>query len=105
ARQRTDARLSQKGTYIEAENGQLEGGFVIEDDALVSGGRFISPTVGQPSEDVPGPARARYELTATETGAYQIWGRIHGPDLSQNRLWIQVDQQVWYKWRITTGDE
>jgi hypothetical protein len=98
-----DADVSQ-GRYLEAESGALTGAFVIGDDAAASGGHFISPSAGEAAEDAPGPARAQYELFADQTGTYRVWGRIHAQNISENRFWIQVDDQGWYKWRITTGD-
>jgi hypothetical protein len=99
-----DAGPMSLGRYIEAERGTLTGAFAIGDDDAASGGRFISPQAGASSEDEPGPARAVYELTASKEGTYRVWGRIHSQNISENRLWIQVDDGQWYKWRITTGD-
>jgi hypothetical protein len=92
------------GQYLEAESGVLSGGFVIGADPLASAGRFVTPAVGAPSEDAPGPARAVYALRARATGTYVIWGRIHDQDLEQNRFFFQLDDGDWIKWRITTGD-
>jgi hypothetical protein len=33
-----------------------------------------------------------------------IWGRLRAPDALHNRLWIQVDDGPWRKWRLSTGD-
>jgi hypothetical protein len=99
-----DAMPASLGRYIEAESGALTGSFAIRDDGAASGGRFISPEVGASSEDAAGPAQARYELTARLEGTYFVWGRIQSQNISENRLWVQVDDGDWYKWRITTGD-
>lgn len=98
-----DASPPNLGRYIEAESGTLSG-FAIFDDETASEGRYIAPNTGTSSEDAAGPARARYELKADQDGTYLVWGRIHSQNISENRLWIQVDDGDWYKWRITTGD-
>jgi hypothetical protein len=99
-----DARAPSLGRYIEAESGTLTGAFTILDDQTASDGRYVSPNAGESSEDGPGSAQARYELVADEEGTFLVWGRIHSQNISENRLWIQVDDGDWYKWRITTGD-
>ncbi len=99
--QSSDASL---GVYIEAESGTLSGGFVIDSDAKASAGHLITPAVGMTSEDVPGPARAEYELNARATGTYVVWARVHHQDLDQNRFFFQMDGGDWIKERITTGD-
>jgi hypothetical protein len=92
------------GTYLEAEDGALSGGFAVESDPLASAGRFITPAVGMTSEDAPGPARAAYTLNAATAGSYVIWGRVHDQDIEHNRFFVQIDGGAWIKWRITTGD-
>ncbi|HEX4336606.1 MAG TPA: hypothetical protein VH062_11870 [Polyangiaceae bacterium] len=92
------------GRYLEAEEGTLSGGFVVSDDRAASGRLFIHSETGESAEDAPGSARALYDLVATETGMYLVWGRIHAQDISVNRFWVQVDDGTFYKWRITTGD-
>jgi hypothetical protein len=99
-----DASQESKGQYVEAELGALSGGFVVGHNAAASSGRFIYPHVGSDSEDEPGTARAEYALEAAVAGTYRLWGRIHGQDLGRNRFWAQIDDEGWYKWRITTGD-
>ena len=49
------------GFYVEAESGELSGGFTIESDLTASGERCIVPPAG-PSGGMPGPARARYTV-------------------------------------------
>ena len=98
----TDAAAA--GLYIEAESGTLSGGFAIGEDATASGGHVIYSKVGSSSDTVPGPARATYELVADVAGDYVVWGRLHTQNIYQNRLWFQVDDGDWVKWRITTGD-
>ena len=93
------------GRYIEAEDGQLSGGFLIGADSTASGGHFIYSNAGATFDSAPGgDAHAQYELTAVTTGTYLIWGRIHGQDIDRNRFWFQVDGGTWTEWRITTGD-
>ncbi len=92
------------GTYLEAENGTLSGGFAIGSDQTASAGRFISAAVGSTSDDAPGPARASYDLEAKVAGTYLIWGRIHNQTIYENRFFFQVDDGAWIKWRITSGD-
>ena len=92
------------GLYLEAEEGQLSGGFTIGSDPSASGGRCIDPPAGSRSLDQPGAARARYAFNTTTPGRYLVWGRIHSPDALRNTFWIEVDGGTFYLWRITTGD-
>jgi hypothetical protein len=92
------------GAYIEAEDGELSGGFTIGSDPAASGEAYIAPPAGVLSDDVPGSALARYTFNAPRAATYIIWGRIHSPDAVTNRFWFQVDGGTWYKWRISVGD-
>jgi len=95
---------SPSGIYLEAESGQLSGGFTIGNDATASGGQFIAPPAGPANDQTPGAARALYQIVITTPGTYTIWGRIQTPDTGHNRFWVQVDGDSWYLWRITTGE-
>jgi hypothetical protein len=92
------------GLYLEAEDGELSGGFTIVDDPTASNGQGIAPPVGVASLDQPGQARARYTFNITTPATYLVWGRIHSPDAIHNTFWIQLDGATWYHWRITTGE-
>jgi len=92
------------GIYLEAESGELSGGFTIGDDPLASNGQFILPPVGVASDNQPGLARASYQVDIATAGRYIIWGRIHSPDAVHNHLWFQVDGGTWHLWRIATGE-
>lgn len=92
------------GHYLEAESGELSGGFEAVDDGTASGERYLSVPTGMKSEDEPGEARALYELSVRTPGTYRIYGRIRSPDASHNRFWIRVDDGEWFKWRISVGD-
>jgi len=90
--------------YLEAESGQLSGGFTIGADPSTSGGRYLQPPVGVTAMTQPGSARALYSVAIPTAATYIIWGRIHSPDAHHNTFWIQVDGGAWYLWRIATGD-
>jgi hypothetical protein len=92
------------GFYLEAEDGELSGGFTIGQDPTASNGKFLAPPAGVNALDQPGDARARYVFNITSPGQYLIWGRIHSPDAIHNTFWIQVDGATWYHWRLTTGE-
>jgi len=93
------------GFYIEAESGQLTGGFTVLADSSAFGGRAIEPPAGVSSPpNTPGSARAVYELSLTRPGSYIIWGHIHSPDTAHNTVWVQVDGGAWHLWRISTGE-
>ncbi|HEY2735000.1 MAG TPA: hypothetical protein VGI70_13485 [Polyangiales bacterium] len=94
---------SATGQYLEAEDGDLRGGFVSQDDATASGGACLAPPDGTTSDDVPGSARATYQFDAPRSATYLIWGRIRAPDAEHNRFWFQLDGGTWTKWRISTG--
>jgi hypothetical protein len=97
-------RASAPALYIEAEDGELSGGFTVASDPRASGERFIAPPDGQRADDAPGDARARYQFTLTRAGEYLVWGRIHAPAPTNNRFWFQLDGGAFVKWRISTGD-
>jgi hypothetical protein len=95
---------SPNGIYLEAESGQLSGGFTVGSDPSASGGQFLAPPPGMSSTSQPGSARSLYEIVITTPGTYIIWGRIQSPDTQHNRFWVQVDGKSWYLWYITTGE-
>ena len=92
------------GFYLEAESGQLSGGFTIGKDTLASAGGCLEPPAGPSSLDEPGSARSRYSFDVVTPGIYLIWGRIHSPDVSHNTFWFQLDGARWFIWRVTTGE-
>jgi hypothetical protein len=94
---------ARSGQYLEAEAGELSGGYVSGDDATASAGHYLAAP-SESSEDQPGNARARYRFEVGRAGTYVIWGRIRSPATSSNRLWFQVDEGPFVKWRISTGD-
>jgi hypothetical protein len=89
--------------YIEAESGQLSGGFTIGSDPTASGGEYIESPPGGDSLVQPGAARAVYDFMLGVQGTYFIWGRMHGPDANYNVLWVTVDQMPAFRWRLSTG--
>jgi hypothetical protein len=90
--------------YIEAERGELFGGFTIGSDPLASEARFIEPPAGVASDAEPGLARASYAFRVRAAGDYAIWGRLRSPGALNNRFWFRVDGGAWTKWRISVGD-
>ena len=94
------------GLYLEAEYGELSGGFSIVNDVAASNGQYIQPPTGPALEQPPAAdsPRARYTFDLATAGDYVIWGRIYSPDVSSNRFWFQVDGGTWYVWRITVGE-
>jgi hypothetical protein len=92
------------GFYLEAEEGELSGGFIVGEDPEASRGKYLNPPAGVISLDQPGDARARYTFDIAKPAQYLVWGRIHSPDAIHNTFWIQVDGATWYHWRLTTGE-
>ncbi|HEX6271588.1 MAG TPA: hypothetical protein VFZ53_01040 [Polyangiaceae bacterium] len=90
--------------YLEAEQGELSGGFSIGEDPEASEERFIAPPPGVTSDAEPGSARAVYAFSAAIEGDYVFWGRLRSPGALENRFWIRVDDGPWTKWRISVGD-
>jgi len=90
--------------YLEAESGELSGGFGAAVDDAASGGAYLEPPADMTSNDAAGPARALYRFTAPADGDYVIWGRIWSPGVSSNRFWVQVDGGDWHLWRISVGE-
>ena len=105
-----DSRLTSVGSwtdsghYLEAESGELSGGFEIGRDGAASDGRYLAPPFGVDSDMAPGSARAVYGFMVRTPGTYRIWGRIRSPSAESNRFWVKVDDLDWIKWRISVGD-
>lgn len=78
--------------------------FTIGDDADASEGKYIESPAGFTSDAAPGPARASYVFEVPLAKDYVIWGRFYAPSRDHNRLWIKVDDGVWTKLRVTTGE-
>jgi hypothetical protein len=90
--------------YLEAESGELSGGFSVGSDAAASSGQYLlAPDIAVP-DDTEGTAHARYTFTVPVDGDYLIWGRVYSPDIATNRFHVQVDGGTRYLWRITVGD-
>lgn len=89
--------------YLEAESGELSGGFSVVSDSTASNGQHLEPPPDMASDSAAGPARSLYHFTAPADGDYVIWGRIWSPGVSSNRFWFQVDGGEWFLWRISTG--
>ena len=83
---REETQVGAEWIYIEAESGELAGGFVVRTDPVASGGQYIEyipPPDGGASQDStqqPGGASASYSFQLVRAGAYYVWGRMHGPD-------------------------
>jgi hypothetical protein len=93
------------GLYLEAESGELSGGFTIESDASASAGQYLQAPLGVTvPDDMEGAAHARYTFSVPADGDYLIWGRIYSPDIYTNRFHFQVDGGTRYLWRITVGN-
>ena len=94
------------GSYLEAELGELSGGFSVVADVAASNAEYIQPPTGPAADQMPvaDTARARYRFDLATAGDYVIWGRIYSPDVSSNRFWFQVDGGAWTLWRITVGE-
>jgi hypothetical protein len=93
-----------QGFYLEAESGELAGGFTTATDPAASGGQYLlAPDIPSP-EDMESSAQARYAFTVPVDGDYLIWGRIYSPDISTNRFHIQVDGGARYLWRLSVGN-
>jgi hypothetical protein len=90
--------------YFEAEDGTLAGGFVVRADERASAREFLATPELPSADDAPGDARAEYAFSLPAGGSYTIWGRIRSPGASSNRFWIRVDDEPWFKWRISVGD-
>jgi hypothetical protein len=96
--------IVKQSLYLEAESGQLSGGFTVGSDVTASSAAYIAPPPGIFSDDGAGEAQSRYLFTLPAQTKYRIWGRIRSPNAINNRFWFQVDGGPWFKWRISTGD-
>lgn len=99
------APAPQEGSYLEAESGELSGGFTIGADPAASNGQYLqSPLDVDVPADAEGAAHARYTFSVPVDGDYLIWGRVYAPDIYTNRFHVRVDGGERYLWRITVGD-
>jgi hypothetical protein len=78
--------------------------FTIGDDAKASKGKYIESPAGFTSDGLPGPARATYMVNIPVAAKYVFWGRFYSPSRDHNRVWVKVDDGVWLKLRVTTGE-
>ena len=92
------------GLYLEAEEGELSGGFVVETNPEASAGSTLLAPSETDADLEPGPARARFAFTLERAGSYAIWGRVYARGTEDNRFWFQLDGGEWIKWRISTGE-
>lgn len=92
------------GLYLEAELGELSGGFTVGADASASSGRYLLAPDAAVADGAESPATARYRFTVADDGVYLIWGRIYSPSIYTNRFHVRVDDGARYLWRITVGD-
>ncbi len=80
------------GLTREAEDGDLTGPFVIDDDALASGGSYVHAPDGSGSTgDIVFSSKASYCFTVTEPGAYRLDAGIYAADFRSNSFFVQVD--------------
>jgi hypothetical protein len=95
-----DAACAPTSVYIEVASAALSGGFSIQTD--VDAGEYLSPPATA-STQVPGDASADYAFPVACPGTYLLWGRIHGPGAVNNSFWLSLDDEPFYKWRLSTG--
>ncbi len=78
--------------------------FTIGNDVKASKGKYLESPAGFISDGLPGPARATYMIDIPTAKKYTIWGRFFAPSRDHNRFWVKVDDGVWTKLRVTTGE-
>lgn len=102
---RLDTQVGAAATevFIEAEEGALAGGFVVQMDPTASGDEYILPPDGVRTLQTPGSASASYSFVLGATDQYYVWGRIHAPGADNNAFWVSVDGGPEYLWRLSTG--
>jgi hypothetical protein len=97
-----DGGCEAQAVPIGIASGQLAGGFTIQSDASVPGGDYLSPPAAESLRE-PGDASAEYPFSLSCPAEYLVWGRFHGPDVDHNTLWVSVDGEPFYVWRLSTG--
>jgi hypothetical protein len=85
-------------------DGALPEAFTIGNDAKASKGKYIESPAGFTSDGLPGPARATYMVDIPVAKMYTFWGRFYTPSRDHNRFWVKVDDGVWTKLRVTSGE-
>lgn len=93
------------GLAFEAESGEFNGDFSRVNASDASGGAYLTVTTSAPSLSEPGPSRARYRFSVDEAGDYVLFVRVNHPLVSANRVWFRVDQEEFFLWRLSTGEE
>ena len=100
--QKTIQKQSENGIkiWIEAENGMINPPMKIWDDNKAATGAFIEVQSGNGSEETaPENGHAIYKFEISETGSYQIWGRVIASMDDEDAFWIKVDDEEWIMWR------
>jgi hypothetical protein len=90
---RDETQVATEWVYIEAEDGQLMGGFTVMNDPRASGGKYIQTTALASVDAGSGVVAtlATYNFNLTRAGNYRIWGRVRDPDASHDRWRVTVD--------------
>lgn len=78
--------------------------FTVGEDAKASKGKYLESPAGFTADGLPGPARATYTFELKVAKKYVFWGRFYTPSRDHNRIWVKVDDGVWTKLRVTTGE-
>lgn len=82
------------------------------DDAMVSGGQYISypwtedQTLDQrnalkramPPADDSADGLAFYDFELPAGGDFRLWGRVNPPTLEEDSFWLRLDDQPWIQW-------
>ena len=85
--------------YLEAENGTLAAPLQLSAIAGASNGLAWQVTPGTSSNGaVPANGHATYPFTVTTAGNYKVWGRVNGPNTSDDSFWVRVDSGTWAQW-------
>jgi hypothetical protein len=87
---------------IEAESGMgIAAPMMTTDDAMASGGKFISSNHGTVVNATPAMTTAgvvTYMFTVSAMGTYKVFGRIKAPVIDSDSFWVKMDQGAWIQW-------
>ncbi|MDN5203083.1 DUF1593 domain-containing protein [Fulvivirgaceae bacterium BMA10] len=87
--------------WLEPECGTVGSLWQVVSDASASNGSYTKVIDGNSSFVNPPTASSdhiRVSFNITETGTYNLWGRVITPTDSDDSFWIRMDGGTWIKW-------
>ena len=84
--------------WLEAQDGDVERPWVVEESPNASGGKYITTRGVDAGGEPPSEGYATYEFDLERGGEYEIRGRVQVPDNESDSFWVRVDDRDWVRW-------